>query len=1224
MNNVKAKIKYISYITKQWQKQHYFMRAQRLHNMALINGTFDSSDFKELQELDKQITHTLLTGEEQCAKNDKDRDPWSPELCMAGLHLSYWKKKYRMSLNKSFRWHILDSLYARTTITLQEHNDTDQVNIKLNLRQARRQWKIVKAKGNELRQSFLQERAEEYALKRNMNPAQALKAIKQAEQSKLAYIQINDIIGGRKQKTPLTQIEVLTPDAPNGTRTTLTEKIDIENAIIARNQNHSRQSLSTPFHSIPELAEAINPSNPNHKIDDLLNGTFIDSLAPEISLSPTERQWIQHLQRRINTEIDSHITTQEFINFFNHRKEKTSSSPSGRHYGHYKIIAQLAEEGNTEIVETLLFIINISVATSSPLERWKQSSQIMIEKGKGNYIEHLRIIQLCEADLNFILNILWGHRMIQTALQQKALDESQYAIPGQTCNSAVWNKVLYCDLLRQTLQPGIMTDYDATAAFDRVLHAMTIVICRRFGMPQDACLFIYNLLHNMEFHVVTGLGQSQLTFANNADLSLPGQGVLQGSSSAAPIYSVNSDVSLTSYRKLASGAAFTNPISNVTIHDHATQYVDDKTDMLNMQGIINNTNSNSSSQPYEHLFNFANKNSNIWAELQWMSGGDLNFNKCFSYYIDPHYNYKTDRIKYTSKYKAPGEIIITNPATKQPAPIIREEPHTARRTLGVHLAPNGNSNTQTKVCIEKAKAFLGKLKHSKLPQQTKWKAITTVMSPGVLYPLVASTCTKDELDRIDRVIASAKCNALGLNEHFPRALLYGPLRYGGMQLPTAHASTIINRINYFLYNTHMSTNIGQKLEISLAFTQLETGLLQPFLTSSYELYGKFATSTLMKCLWAQTEPFGLYLKPNADSYWLPKLQGSGDIAIMDDVTKFYDKESCIKLNRCRLYLQVITLYDLITYDGSKIHPEYISGQRPTSRKSTMHWVDFHKPPRKYMAIWKEYMMKYVQPRLPILLTSWNPKAPPHYNTTYYLSLRTGKLYGKVHNGRFHMHEASRTQPGSRTTTFHPTYSETDICSDTENSLKPVDVAHSNQQITILCFSNINNHKGHLTSIQYNYSFYRKLPKSLRRLCGQISIPPDGGDKLMTYIKDRDANLIGVSDASVIDGNGTHAWILTTGEKEHLSDPYMKLEGHGPVDGDKSAMSSARGELQGQTALTIITEAFLSAHNETDMEVTFYTDNQGVQKSCNHPKIRRIGHHRKANMDLQMEQATRAT
>ncbi len=385
---------------------------------------------------------------------------------------------------------------------------------------------------------------------------------------------------------------------------------------------------------------------------------------------------------------------------------------------------------------------------------------------------------------------------------------------------------------------------------------------------------------------------------------------------------MNSDVSLTSYRKLASGSAFTNPITKATIQDHATQYVDDKTDMLNLQGIMDND--DLTQKPYEKLVEHANKNSNIWAELQWISGGDLNYNKCFSYLIDPHYDYKSDSIKYTSKLKAPGEIMISNPATKTIATLTREEPHTARRTLGVHLAPTGDSSTQTSICIEKAKTFLGKIKHSKLPQQTKWTAITTVMSPGVLYPLVASTCTKKDLDKIEKVIASAKCNALGLNKNFPHALLYGPSCYGGMQLPTAHASTLCDRINYFLYHIRTSTTIRQKLEISLAFLQLETGLLQPFMSSSYETYG-VATTTLLKCIWAQTEPFGLLLKPNTESYWLPTLQGYGDIAIMEDVQRFYDRESCIKLNRCHLYFQVVTLYDLIVYDGSQVHPEYYSG-----------------------------------------------------------------------------------------------------------------------------------------------------------------------------------------------------------------------------------------------------------------------------------------------------------
>jgi hypothetical protein len=126
------------------------------------------------------------------------------------------------------------------------------------------------------------------------------------------------------------------------------------------------------------------------------------------------------------------------------------------------------------------------------------------------------------------------------------------------------------------------------------------------------------------------------------------------------------------------------------------------------------------------------------------------------------------------------------------------------------------------------------------------------------------------------------------------------------------------------------------METSLAFLQLETGLIQPFLSSSYESYGHLATHTLLKCIWALTEPFGLYLQPDLTTYWVPKLQGTNDVPIMEDVRAFYDNEDCIKLNRCRLYYQVITIYDLITYDGSQVHPEYTSGNRVQSRESTIH------------------------------------------------------------------------------------------------------------------------------------------------------------------------------------------------------------------------------------------------------------------------------------------------
>jgi hypothetical protein len=108
-----------------------------------------------------------------------------------------------------------------------------------------------------------------------------------------------------------------------------------------------------------------------------------------LATSDSEKQWIQELTKRIQSNIDTYITTQQFISFFKKPKEKTASSFSGRHLGHYKIIAELAQAGHTDIAETIVNLINISIITSRPLDRWKKSMQVMIDKRKGRHIDHL-------------------------------------------------------------------------------------------------------------------------------------------------------------------------------------------------------------------------------------------------------------------------------------------------------------------------------------------------------------------------------------------------------------------------------------------------------------------------------------------------------------------------------------------------------------------------------------------------------------------------------------------------------------------------------------------------------------------------------------------------------------------------------------------------------------------------------------------------------------------
>jgi hypothetical protein len=67
-----------------------------------------------------------------------------------------------------------------------------------------------------------------------------------------------------------------------------------------------------------------------------------------------------------------------------------------------------------------------------------------------------------------------------------------------------------------------MTDYKATAAFDRVLHSITLITYQHLGVPKEACYFLKNLLSNMDFHVITGYGMSNSFLEGNANADKPG------------------------------------------------------------------------------------------------------------------------------------------------------------------------------------------------------------------------------------------------------------------------------------------------------------------------------------------------------------------------------------------------------------------------------------------------------------------------------------------------------------------------------------------------------------------------------------------------------------------------------------------------------------------------------------------------------------------------------
>ena len=111
----------------------------------------------------------------------------------------------------------------------------------------------------------------------------------------------------------------------------------------------------------------------------------------------------------------------------------------------------------------------------------------MLPKDKGTpVVERLRVIQLFEADYNFVLRVIWGRRLVCSAQKFGIYMSAQRAQPGNLCIAAALNKVLSYDMIRQTKKIAASFDNDAKGCYDKIVPPQAMINCRRLGLPKSA------------------------------------------------------------------------------------------------------------------------------------------------------------------------------------------------------------------------------------------------------------------------------------------------------------------------------------------------------------------------------------------------------------------------------------------------------------------------------------------------------------------------------------------------------------------------------------------------------------------------------------------------------------------------------------------------------------------------------------------------------------------
>ena len=99
--------------------------------------------------------------------------------------------------------------------------------------------------------------------------------------------------------------------------------------------------------------------------------------------------------------ISTHVSEDDVQQGFQKWKERTTTSPSGRHLGHYRSLVQ-----DPILRNCFTQFMNIIIATGITPYRWGNAVNVLIEKDAGQpKINLLRIIHLFEANYNLFPQI---------------------------------------------------------------------------------------------------------------------------------------------------------------------------------------------------------------------------------------------------------------------------------------------------------------------------------------------------------------------------------------------------------------------------------------------------------------------------------------------------------------------------------------------------------------------------------------------------------------------------------------------------------------------------------------------------------------------------------------------------------------------------------------------------------------------------------------------------
>ena len=865
-------------------------------------------------------------------------------------------------------------------------------------------------------------------------------------------------------------------------------------------------------------------------------------------------------------EIEFSTTLDEFREFIKNSKEKTSTSPSGRHYGHYKAL----HKADPKFLATIHSIIEISLQHNIILNRWRSTVTTLIEKDTGTpFIHRMRAIHIIEAEVQFLAKNLYVTKLLRNAEQQNLLTDEQYGGRSRRqAQSAVLNKVLYYNLSRQMLLPAAFMDDDARACYDRIVTSLNSLECRKWGAPYKLAKFTNTFIENQAYSIRTAHGISNSTYSYSDDAPIQGSG--QGIGWAGPRWLCSGDTCSRILAESKSGMSFSDPTYSIKVRKQGDYFVDDTA-----TGVTLNTLRADQRDIFEQLQDIEQLHSDVLFSL----GHKLAIDKCSFYAAD----YIRGKIQHEHKliHELPGTVHIREGHTSHPTNVKRLQPFQAHKTLGCHIALDSNQKRQFIVLNDKLKTWNSKIVSSFLNKKDRIKSYEAYMAKSGQYILSTSSLSKKQCHELDKNVTPILYNAHGVQRNSSKCMLYSPVQYGGYGHHDFWSTQGIEKLKFFLTHYRRHDTTGRLLKMSMRWTQLECGLSTPFYTSNFEKYNYVLTPTWVTHLWEYLDSCQAAIEEK--NSWIYEAPRENDIFLMDVIMNApISNEHKMIFNEIRLHLKLITASDIVTLDtGCTILPHILQGHN--YRGSTLYWPDTKPFPNKWLKIWKSLLTSYILPKLMTKpLGQWLTSTHQTWSTW----CTTNRDFIFVKDAWYYKHTHTRRA------TYLPT-------AQIKTKDQPADISKKNNTIVLLGTSTINSNLKNPEPSTTAWDHFNNAPAWQREIWGTAPITEAVITEIQTQLQQNNINAAG--DGSVKGGKGAHAWCIFRKDNHKIL-----IKGAAVVRGDPMHMTSLRTETVSSIAAGSFLNMVAQPLPHLDASVVFYSDSESTVINSQRPLLHNIG------------------